>query len=356
MKTKHTSIGTAVMVAALALVLGAASPANSTVAVHAAANVHVWLDNTRDVYQSYDDVVISIQATSDCYATVFVVDTEGFVHIVHPLSPRANAWLYGGHTYRYSGREVGLCGLRGRGVAHVFAITSPYPFDYSHYGAEVFAGGFGYRIYGDPFVACREIYVSLLPASCRWELVGVGFARFYIREWSRYPHYLCGGPGVHVHVGDYCPRCAYIYDAYRVHFADPLVIIHPRVRFSGEPRRYAEVRRSTRKYKSTANDRLAGVTRATQPRALRVSSKTKPTRTVSTRTMSTRTMSTRTVPTRTVTARKASKTVSTMRSVAKTQTSKRTVVAQKVQRRSKTSSPVTKGAERSRRTAKKKAR
>jgi len=347
MKTKHISIGTVIMAAALAIVLGASSPASSTVVVNAAADVHVWLDNTRDVYPSYDDVVISIRAANDCYATVFVVDTEGFVHIVHPLSPRANAWLYGGRTYRYTAREVGLCGLGGRGVAHVFAITSPYPFDYSHYDAEVFAGGFGYRIYGDPFVACREIYVSLLPASCRWDFVGVGFARFYIREWSRYPHYLCGGHGVHVHVGDYCPRCAYVYDAYRVHFADPLVVIHPRVRFNGEPRRYAEVRRSTRKYKSVANERLAGATGVTQQRVPRTSSKAVSARTVSTRNVSTKTVSARTVPT---------KTVSPIRSVAKTRTSKQTVVAQKVQQRSKTSSPVTKGAARSKSTAKKKTR
>jgi len=260
MKTTHKTITKTFLVLVATLgVLGAAwvlpAGATSRVVVTGSADVRVWVNDTYDVFPSYDDVAISLRADRDCYVTVLVVDTDGFVHVVHPLSPRDNAWVYGGRTYRYTAFELGLARLDGRGVAHVFAISSPYPFDYSHYGVDMFAGGCGYRIYGDPFVACREIYISLLPVSCRWDFVGVSFARFYIREWTRYPHYLCRGHhGVHVRVGDYCPSCAYLYDGYRVHLADPYVVIHPRVRFAGDLTRYAEVRRSTVKYKSAARE------------------------------------------------------------------------------------------------------
>jgi hypothetical protein len=221
--------------------------ATSRVVVTGHADVRVWLDDTRDVYADYNDVVLSLHATRDCYATVFIIDTDGYVHIVRPLSPWDSAWIRGGHTYRYSGHELGLAWMPGRGIAHVFAVSSPYPFDYSPYGEAIFAGGFGFRVYGDPFIACREIYLSLLPAGCGMDLVSVSVARFYIREWVRYPGYLCRGhDGFHVRVGDYCRRCAHIYDGYRAHLADPLVIIRSRARTSG----YAEVKRSTVKYKS----------------------------------------------------------------------------------------------------------
>lgn len=236
----------------------------SRVVVTGSADIHVWVDDTWDVYPSYDDVVISLRAVRDCYATVFVVDTDGYVHVVRPLSPWDDAWIRGGRTYRYTGYDLGLESLRGRGVAHVFAIASPYAFDFSCYGAEIFVGGFGFRIYGDPYLASREIYLSLLPRTCHLEYVSVSVARFYIREWVRYPHYLCRGHGgVHVRFGDYCHHCAHLYDGYRVHVADPYPVIHPRAKFKRTASQYAEIKRSTVKYKSrsTSLDRARAASR-----------------------------------------------------------------------------------------------
>jgi hypothetical protein len=172
--------------------------------------------------------------------------------VVRPLSPWDDAWIRGGRTYRYAGYDLGLAGLRGRGVAHVFAISSPYPFDYTPYGEAIFVGRFGFRIYGDPYVASREIYLSLLPRACRVDYVSVSVARFHIREWARYPGYLCRGHGgvhVHVRVGDYCRHCSHLYDGYRVHVADPYPVIHPRAKFQRRATQYAELKRSTVKYK-----------------------------------------------------------------------------------------------------------
>lgn len=231
----------------------AGEAAASRVVVTGNADIRVWIDDSRDVYPGFDDVVVTLRADRDCYATVFVVDTDGYVHVVRPLSPWNDAWLAGGRTYRYSGYQLGLAGLAGRGVVHVFAVSSPYPFDYSPYGEAIFAGRFGIRIYGDPFIACREIMLAMMPAACGPDVIGVSVARFYIREWTRYPGYLCRGHahGVHVRVGDYCRRCAAVYDGYRLHLADPYVVIHPRATFHKRPADYAEVKRSTVKYKST---------------------------------------------------------------------------------------------------------
>ncbi len=246
--------GIIMALAAMAVVLATAvpaaladPPAGGRVTVTNPAGIHVWFEqpHPQGVYASYDDVVISVQATRGCYATVFVVDTYGFVHVVHPFSPDDNAWVHGGRTYRFSGRELGLDGFGGRGIAHVFAIGSPYPFDYSPYGESIFVGRYGYRIQGDPYVGCRQLYVSLLPATCQWDQVGVGFARFYVREWARYPVYLCHGShgrGSHVRTGR-CDWCDSAYDTYRVHVNDPRVVL-----------------RSAPRYKDTYKDSYANTT------------------------------------------------------------------------------------------------
>lgn len=219
-----------------------AGQAHPPVVVTGASDISVWLENDRDVYPSFDDVVISVQAARSCYATVFVIDTFGFVHVIHPFSPHESAWIRGGAIYRFNGRDFGLRALGGRGIAHVFAIASPYPFDYSPYGEAIFVGQFGYRVYGDPYLACRQLYVSLMPHAFLWNYAGVGFARFYVREWVRYPTYLCNGyhdGTVYVSVGDGCRHCSMAYDRYRQHVNDPYLALRP-ARSQGENEHYRE--------------------------------------------------------------------------------------------------------------------
>ena len=220
-------------------------------AVSGQANVRVWVEGG-DVFADYADVAIWLQPERDCYTTLFMVDTDGYVHVLYPSSPYDATWLYGGRSYCYRARDLGLDRLYGAGIAYVFAVGSPAPFDYSYYGAGVFAGGFGFRVYGDPFVACRDFYLTLLPGACRWDYVGVSYARFYVRRWERYPSYLCyGGPGVHVRVGDGCRACNDVYVSYRASCARPSDVFQPAPRFksvySGDGDGYqarAEVRSS----------------------------------------------------------------------------------------------------------------
>ncbi len=188
----------ATMVAATAPIAGAHG-----YEVAGPAAVRVWVDGG-DVFPSYRDVTISLRAERDCYATLFLVDTSGYLHVLYPSSPTDAAWVCAGRTYQYSACDVGLDRFDGVGVAHLFAVGSPVPFDFSYYGPALFTASFGFRIVGDPFVACRDFYVSLLPAQCRWDFVGVSCARFYVHQWVRYPAYLCYGDGVHVRVGDNC--------------------------------------------------------------------------------------------------------------------------------------------------------
>jgi hypothetical protein len=239
---KHINSGVRglLLVAGFALVVAGLVPraqADPPSVVRVGADIHVWVNDGPTVYPSYDDVVISVHASRSCYAAVFVIDTYGFIHLIHPFSPYESAWVRGGRTYRFNGRDLGLDMLGGRGIAHVFAFSSPRPFDFAPYGKAIFVGGYGYRIYGDPYMACRQLYVTLVPTGYVWAEARIGFARFYVREWVRYPTYLCygyHGGTVHVRVGDSCRQCYQIYDEYRVHVNDPYVA------FRETPARYKD--------------------------------------------------------------------------------------------------------------------
>jgi hypothetical protein len=195
------------------------------------AGVSVWIEGG-DVFADYSDVAIWLRPEHDCFTTLFMVDTDGFVHVLYPGSPYDDTWLYGGRAYCFRGYELGLDRFDGAGIAYVFAVGSPEPFDYSYYDASVFVDGFGFRVYGDPFVACRDFYMTLLPSYCRWDYVGVSYAHFYVRHWARYPSYLCyGGPGVHVFVGDACNACRDVYVSYRASCAHPWNAFQPAPKF-----------------------------------------------------------------------------------------------------------------------------
>lgn len=224
--------------------------------VSSQANVRVWLEGG-DVYDNYSDVAIWLRPEHDCYTTLFMVDTDGYMHVLYPSSPYDDTWLYGGRSYGFNGYELGLDRFDGAGIAYVFAVGSPVPFDYSSYGASVFVGNFGFRIYGDPFIACRDFYMTLLPVSCRWDYVGVSYARFYVHHWARYPSYLChGGPVVHVSWNDGCHQCNTIYASYRSSCARPWDVIRP-AKFKS----YDHGERFT-SWSSDGRVRVAGIERA----------------------------------------------------------------------------------------------
>lgn len=191
--------------------------------------VRVWVEGG-DMFPDYSHVTLWLRADRDCYSSLFLVDTAGYIHVLNA----SDGWLYGGRTYSFRGCDLGLDRLDGRGIAYVFAVGSPMPFDYSSYGDGVCSDGFGYRVVGDPFVACREFYMSALPATCRWDYVGVGFTRFYVREWVRYPSYLCAGGPFHVRVGDNCRDCANVYASYRGNAAAPYQAMRPAVRYKSD--------------------------------------------------------------------------------------------------------------------------
>jgi hypothetical protein len=205
-------------------------------------DVRVWMDrgygqddwnaddswDYYDVYPSVDDVVLYVRTARNCYATVYVIDTEGFIHVVYPFSPWDDAYLVGGRVHRVHLRDYGFHrGCFGRGVAFAFAVTSPVPFGYTDYGMTIFGPRVGFQVYGDPFIAARLFYLSILPRGCGPAFTVVSYARFYVTEYVRYPSYLC--PGWHDHHGvrTFCGGDCAAHRDYRVHAKDPFRVLRP---------------------------------------------------------------------------------------------------------------------------------
>lgn len=226
----------------------------------APVDVRVWLDrgyehdvyyddgygyDEYDVYPSADDVVLYVRAARSCYTTVYVIDTEGFIHVIHPFSPYDDAYLVGGRVYRYRLSDYGFHGgCFGRGVAFAYAVSSPVPFTYGYYGVGIFGQHVGFQIYGDPFVASRLFYTSILPPACGRGVIAVSYARFYVREYVRYPHYLCLGwhePSVH------CRGQCGAHRQYRIHAKDPYRVLHPGREIPQDYVRSAKINRTNAK-------------------------------------------------------------------------------------------------------------
>jgi len=243
---------------------GIAGPSSAGMRFEAAyssepVDVRVWMDhgygqddwdaeNTFDYYDVYpaaDDVVLYVRAARDCYATVYVIDTEGFLHVVYPFSFYDNAYLPGGRVHRLFLRDYGFHrGCFGRGVAFAFAVTSPVPFGYAGYGMTIFGPHVGFQVYGDPFVAARMFYLSILPRGCNPEFAVVSYARFYVNEYVRYPSYLC--PGWHEHHGvrTYCGGDCVAHRDYRIHAKDPFRVLRPASSVGNDAVRYTKIERT----------------------------------------------------------------------------------------------------------------
>jgi hypothetical protein len=208
------------------------------------ADIRVWLERSYgDGYQeTYDGY------NGDVYeSVVYVVDTDGYIHIVHPLSPGENGYLRGGRVYRIYLYDLGFDASFGAGIAYAYAVSSPVPFDYGHYGSAVFGPRCGYRIYGDPYIGARYFYIDLIGGRCRVGLIAVGHARFYVQKYVRYPRYLCAGWHDYRGVRSYCRGDCAVYRDYALHASDPYRVLHPNRSLRAEVVKHARVERSDRR-------------------------------------------------------------------------------------------------------------
>jgi hypothetical protein len=216
--------------------------------------VRVWLGGGVDVVERVDEVTVYVSATRDCYSAVFLVDVDGFVHLIYPRDPWDDGFLAAGVVYRFEPDPWLWCADPTLpGVAFVFAVAAPRPFRFDRFGWEIWGDRCGFRIFGDPFLACRDLVWEWLPEPSLWASVRIDVTTCYFREWVPYPRYLfyrwSGGRVVMVDRDD--PVARRWRRAYRRHLNDPRWVLRtrpsPRER-KGEPEetRWVVLREGTR--------------------------------------------------------------------------------------------------------------
>jgi len=116
------------LVALVALPLSAARAQELVRQYHedepAGFDIEVWVDNEDGIYYSGDEIVVYFEATRDCYAAVYSIDTRGQVNLLFPEDPGDDGFIRGGEMYSVPGRfgEYDLIVSGPEGIEHIQAV------------------------------------------------------------------------------------------------------------------------------------------------------------------------------------------------------------------------------------------
>ena len=170
-------------------------------------DVDVWINKDEGgIYNPGESMRVYFRASSDAYALVFNVDTEGYVHLVYPYGPGDQSSVEGGRTYRIPSRSdpYGLVADGPPGIEYVVAVASPFPFqNLPWYLSADRADGSrpdledddddeteSGQLVGDPYVGIDRIIRRIAPPG-REDRVAMNETYFYIGRRVEYPRYVC---------------------------------------------------------------------------------------------------------------------------------------------------------------------
>jgi hypothetical protein len=158
---------------------------------HAGGGINVWADR-ESAYRRGEVARIYFRTEEPAYVTVLRVDTDGRIRALFPPEPWDGSYVRGGRTL-----EVAISRDRSSftveddpGVGYVFAIASPFPFEYDditrgdYWDFRVIDDG---RIRSDPYVALTDLALTIAPrGDYRYDI-----APYYVERRYEYPRFVC---------------------------------------------------------------------------------------------------------------------------------------------------------------------
>lgn len=141
-----------------------------------------------------DRVSLEYQTREDAAVLVFNIDSQGFVHLLHPTGSPEVARARESFTVPAAGAELVVDTQTGVEFVFALAVDDPAAIDSAELdrlrGADL-NGGEPYRIDGDPFIAANMIAGELVRGVSHRGTY-FGYTYFYVNERVEYPCYLCG--------------------------------------------------------------------------------------------------------------------------------------------------------------------
>ncbi|HWP38795.1 MAG TPA: DUF4384 domain-containing protein [Gemmatimonadales bacterium] len=164
--------------------------------LQASPSIELWTDREHgSVVQRGDRVRVFFRTDQDGYVTVFRVDTDGRVRLLHPDAPWEDNFARARRSYevdrRYGDFAFVIDDYPGEG--YVFALVTLDPFDYSqvvrgdHWDYRAIATDG--RIAGDPYRALQDIVSLIVPAN--YDTYGYDLFTYYVERRYDYPRFLC---------------------------------------------------------------------------------------------------------------------------------------------------------------------
>ena len=157
----------------------------------------IWLDRGVDpVLRRGDWARVYYRTSRDSQVSVFHIDTNGFMRVLHPGSPMDDHYALGERDYRVLFPESQYWHVdEDEGKGYLFIVASAAPLDFSGFAYARYGGGWdisavlqaGYR---DPFLMMDDIVEALIPRSWAAEFA-LDFVAYDIDHPHDYPRFLC---------------------------------------------------------------------------------------------------------------------------------------------------------------------
>ena len=156
----------------------------------------IWLDRgASPVLRRGDRVRVFYRASRDAHVSIFHIDTNGFVRLLHPGSPTDGHLARGGRDYRVLFPESRYWQVdEDEGKGYLFMVASPVPLDFSGFAYSWYEGGWNLAAlaqtaYRDPFLIMDDVVTALIPEEAGEH--ALDFVAYDIDRPHDYPRFLC---------------------------------------------------------------------------------------------------------------------------------------------------------------------
>jgi len=89
-------------------------------------DIDIWVDNDDGIYYEGESITVFFRADRDCFVAIYSLDTRGNLHILYPINPWDNGFVYGNEVYAVPGdfEDYELIVTGPEGIEHIQAIAS----------------------------------------------------------------------------------------------------------------------------------------------------------------------------------------------------------------------------------------